>query len=238
MTEPEGFLARWTRLKREAEEPREAAPRESVSHQDSPREAGDETRAAADASTAGAGKESGSTLPAVDLAALPSIESITAATDIRCFLVPGVPAELTRAALRRAWVVDPKIRDFIGIAENQWDFTADNAIPGFGPLGPLDDVRRLVAQVLGEKDEKHEKDGGPDAPRVATGSPQSVGNSGISDEHRGAQPVAASAASEPRPVAQDEIADETVDETVDVAMQHGVTSPAAAKRSHGGALPK
>jgi hypothetical protein len=30
---------------------------------------------------------------------------------------------MTVAALRRAWVSDPVIRDFIGIAENQWDFT-------------------------------------------------------------------------------------------------------------------
>jgi hypothetical protein len=57
-------------------------------------------------------------------------------------LAPGVPPDLTRAALRRAWVADPKIHDFIGIAENQGDFTAVDAMPGFGPLGSPDDVRR------------------------------------------------------------------------------------------------
>jgi hypothetical protein len=73
-------------------------------------------------------------VPTFDLATLPSIESIGAATDIRSFLQSAVPVELTRAALRQAWVRDPLIRDFVGIAENQWDFTNPSAIPGFGPL--------------------------------------------------------------------------------------------------------
>jgi hypothetical protein len=84
---------------------------------------------------------------------LPPIESITATTDVRPFLAPGVPPELTRAALRRAWVADPQIRDFIGIAENQWDFNDPNGVPGFGPLGPLDDVAKLVARVVDGMDE-------------------------------------------------------------------------------------
>lgn len=73
-------------------------------------------------------------VPTFDLADLPSIESITAATDIRSFLQSAVPVELARAALRRAWVSDPLIRDFVGIGENQWDFTNPTTIPGFGPL--------------------------------------------------------------------------------------------------------
>lgn len=82
-----------------------------------------------------------------DLASLPSIESITAHTDIAAFLQTGVPAELKRLALRRAWATDPAIRDFIGIAENQWDFNDPNAIPGFGPLDPADNVADLLAQM-------------------------------------------------------------------------------------------
>src|SRR6266849_1480296 len=86
---------------------------------------------------------------AFDLASLPPIESITAGTDISAFLAPGVPAELSRAALRRAWVADPAIRDFVGLAENAWDFTAPGGVPGFGPLRAIDDVRRLAAQLMG-----------------------------------------------------------------------------------------
>jgi hypothetical protein len=82
-----------------------------------------------------------------DPASLPSIESIAADTDIIAFLRAGVPAELTRAALRRAWTSDPAIRDFIGIAENQWDFNDPNAIPGFGPLVPTESGVDILAQV-------------------------------------------------------------------------------------------
>ena len=74
---------------------------------------------------------------------------IVANTDIRAFLQSKVPAELTRAALRQAWASDPVIRDFIGIAENQWDFNDPTAIPGFGPLQRTDDISALLGQVFG-----------------------------------------------------------------------------------------
>src|SRR5260370_40134417 len=66
-------------------------------------------------------------------------------TDIRSFLASSVPVELTNAALRRAWVPDPAIRDFVGIAENQWDFNDPTAMPGFGPLTAGNDVAGLAA---------------------------------------------------------------------------------------------
>src|SRR5262245_32015874 len=82
--------------------------------------------------------EAGNTAPETDAPApesfdpaqLPLIESITAGTDIRAFLRSGVPPALTQAALRRAWVSEPGICDFVGIAENQWDFNDSTAIPG------------------------------------------------------------------------------------------------------------
>lgn len=158
MSEPEGFLARWARRKREAGEKgpapetrEQAAPPDTTATQAEP--SGARAPLAPPAPQA----------PDVDLSALPPIESITATTDIRPFLAPGVPAELTRAALRRAWVTDPQIRDFIGIAENQWDFTDPNAIPGFGPIGPLDDAARLLARVIGDQAM------GNDADTTATG---------------------------------------------------------------------
>ena len=86
-----------------------------------------------------------------DLTKLPPIESITAESDIRAFLAPGVPLELTRAALRRAWAADPKIRDFIGLSENAWDFNAPGAIHGFGPLEMTDELRDRIAQMVGRQ---------------------------------------------------------------------------------------
>jgi hypothetical protein len=82
-----------------------------------------------------------------DPASLPSIDSITADTDIVAFLKSDVPTELTRAALRRAWTSDPAIRDFIGVAENQWDFNDPNGIAGFGRLDATESAVTFLAQV-------------------------------------------------------------------------------------------
>jgi hypothetical protein len=88
---------------------------------------------------------------AFDPASLPPLESIAAGTDIRAFLARGVPAELTQAALRRAWAADPAIRDFIGLSENSWDFTAPGGVPGFGPMRPTDNIQELLAHVSGHR---------------------------------------------------------------------------------------
>ncbi len=99
----------------------------------------------------GGGEPQGSAPQATtfDATTLPPIESIDAGTDISAFLRPGVPADLAQAALRRAWVADPAIRDFVGLAENAWDFNAPDGVPGFGPLRAIDDVQRLAAQIAG-----------------------------------------------------------------------------------------
>ena len=122
MTEQETPLSRWARLKHAAK--------------------ADEIDAASAGSEATAMPEA-----PFDPASLPSIELIVGDTDIVAFLRKGVPAELTRAALRKAWASDPAIRDFIGIAENQWDFNDPNAIPGFGPLTPTESGVDVLAQI-------------------------------------------------------------------------------------------
>ena len=127
MTEPEKFLDRWSRRKREVAG--ESEPGGS--------------KAAAPAPGEGKSEE-----VAFDPASLPPLDSITVQTDISAFLKPGVPPDLARAALRRAWSSDPAIRDFIGPVENGWDFNHPNGIPGFGPID-AGDVARLLAQVIG-----------------------------------------------------------------------------------------
>jgi hypothetical protein len=124
MSKPETFIARWSRLKHESG----AAPPEG--------------------NMEGAVADGEATPPAFDLASLPPIESIVAGSDIKPFLQSGVPADLARAALRTAWVADPVIRDFIGIAENQWDFNDPAGIPGFGPLGAQDMAQGFVGRGL------------------------------------------------------------------------------------------
>jgi hypothetical protein len=159
----ETFLSRWSRRKREASipppqgeggersEPGGGSPSaehvETPAHPD-PLPASGEREVAA---RAGGGGPHGPAPqePEFDPASLPPLEAIDAGTDVSAFLRPGVPAELTQAALRRAWVTDPAIRDFVGLAENSWDFNAPGGVPGFEPLRAIDDVQRLAAQVLG-----------------------------------------------------------------------------------------
>lgn len=94
------------------------------------------------------------TAATADLAALPPIESITGASDVRAFLAPGVPVELQRAALRRLWLVDPTIHDFIGIAENQWDFANPDTVPGFGSLQLTAALQRMLDALTGAEPEQ------------------------------------------------------------------------------------
>jgi len=132
MSADETFLARWARRKR--------AGTINARDQPKPNDAGDGPAAEAVA------LPPGETQSLVDPATLPPIETIGAGSDIRPFLAEGVPADLTRAALRRAWSADPTIREFVGLSENSWDFNAPGGIPGFGSL-TAKDARRLLARV-------------------------------------------------------------------------------------------
>lgn len=129
--EGEGFLSRWSRRKRavvEGRAPEEAAP-------PAPLEAKPEA------------------LPAepedeFDLTSLPPIESLTIESDFKAFLHRKVPLDLRAAALRRAWSLDPAIRDFIGPADYAWDFNAPDGVPGFAlELGG--DAMKLLSHALG-----------------------------------------------------------------------------------------
>ena len=228
MTE-EDFLARWSRRKRdvakaEAEPSAEATPLASEAKSDATEKAE----------------------PEFDPASLPSIESISALTDITAFLRAGVPAELTRAALRRVWTADPAIRDFVGLAENAWDFTDPNAMPGFGPLEATEEVRQMIARVVGEI--------GKAAPsEVAEASevrPKNVENSNhsnaIVDEQKVENlPPAASPEEELKQNAAQGSGKQVLLHSTgeDIAPQHDLTEAQEkpkqfSHRTHGGALPQ
>jgi hypothetical protein len=149
MSDPENFIARWSRRKRAAAEhaDEKTAPETTSEHKPAAVSDGTDERT----SRAAAPARSDAPPPELpfDLAKLPPLESITAESDIRAFLAPGVPAELTRAALRRAWSADPKIREFVGLADYDWDFNAPGAIAGFGPLEMTDEMRRQIVQMVG-----------------------------------------------------------------------------------------
>src|SRR6267378_601321 len=127
MTRSENIMSRWSRMKRETAKGIEP---DGLSPERKPIDAGSADLKATVATPAA----DCPTSPSFDPASLPPLQSITAGTDIRSFLGSSVPVELTKAALRRAWATDPAIRDFVGIAESQWDFNDPTAMPGFGPL--------------------------------------------------------------------------------------------------------
>jgi len=155
--------------------------------------------------------------PAVDLTSLPSIDSISAETCIGLFLEAGVPEDLMRAALRKAWTADPAIRDFIGIADNQWDFNAEDAMQGFGALVPADYTRQLLARALGTVEAGAAE---PEASAEATLEPVAT-NTDLKP-----QVTTLANASEPVPGSAP---------TAEAVLR----APAQVRpRSHGGALPK
>ncbi|MFT8245948.1 DUF3306 domain-containing protein [Roseomonas sp. BN140053] len=87
--------------------------------------------------------------PAFDPASLPAINDLTEHSDIAVFLRPGVPASLRQAALRRAWSLDPAIRDFVGPADYAWDYNApDGGVFGFSPT-LVGNIEELLAQAIG-----------------------------------------------------------------------------------------
>ena len=148
MSEPENFIARWSRRKREAADEAETTPPAVASGvPDESTQTDDDRGEASGVPPVRSGASESA--PEFDWTKLPPVETITAESDIRAFLQAGVPPELTRAALRRAWAADPKIRDFVGLADYDWDFNTPGAIAGFGPLEMSEEVRRQVVQMIG-----------------------------------------------------------------------------------------
>ncbi|OSI64657.1 MULTISPECIES: DUF3306 domain-containing protein [Bradyrhizobium] len=210
MTVPESSLSRWSRLKHEAVSKRQA-------------DTGQDDTLAGSAGPENTEPETGSGEGPVDPVELPSVDTITIDTDIRAFLKSQVPAELTRAALRRAWISDPAIRDFVGIAENQWDFNDRTAISGFGPLFESDDVPALLAQAFGQP-----ADPVTAMAELATAL-EAPAEAGIVTE------IAAPDLPDP-PAALSETADEGAAVEQPVAELEGGAPPK--RRTHGGALPR
>jgi hypothetical protein len=157
MNDPDNFLSRWSRRKREAGGDKEK------------NETGETVAAPAPENQQGKPAAPGAApTPEFDVENLPPIETISAETDITAFMRTGVPETLKHAALRRAWASDPVIRDFVGLNENFWDAAGPDGIPGFGDLDPNLDVRRMVSELFGEGPRQDtQPDPEPEADRMA-----------------------------------------------------------------------
>jgi Protein of unknown function (DUF3306) len=192
MSEPENFLARWSRRKAEAEQPADRAP-DATEKADLQKQPGGVAVEAKQDEAKKEGEE-------VDLSKLPPIESIGPETDIR---------------------------NFIGIAENQYDFATGSDIPGFGPLTPADDVARMVSQIMGE--------GVPRPPSLP--EPQPSREAELETGEKRAEPVGVADHSP----ASHQVAALDVPPENDAMQQNPVgdeEEESPAPHSHGGALPR
>ena len=119
--EPEkGFLSRWSQRKAEARQQEVAEP-------------------------ATAPEQAEEQFPeAVDVEALPPVEGLDETSDFTPFLRKGVPDTLRRAALRKLWVTEPSVVNYVPLVEYAWH----NNEPGFGPLLPTDNVEQLLKQII------------------------------------------------------------------------------------------
>lgn len=230
----EGFLGRWSRKKIDAEHEAPAgAPFRDIAPTD---DSGSPERRA-DATVSPKVSPSAE----FDLASLPSLDSITAATDVRAFLSPGVPKELTHAALRRAWLADPAIRNFKGLAEYDWDFTDPNAMVGFGPLEPGYDIQKLVAQIFSDGEKAEAPDGEPKEPAGPQGAPATQ-EIALQEEAAPATEVAQESPLEIPANAQQVAEAEIVHRNNNIASHNSNGEDQAEdrknRRQHGGALPQ
>ncbi len=207
----EGFLRRWSRRKRaDPAAPDDAPPK------DAPEAAPDESRAAAAPAAADAPPKPAalrSEDEPVDPATLPPLESLGPDSDYTVFLRKGVPESLRIAALRRAWITDPAIRDFPSPAvDYAWDFNT----PEFA-LRPTDDVEKMLNQIFPPK--------GGDAAETQPPAPAAAPDETPAEERtppsEARLPQKQAAAEGPAPAAQ--------------PAPSGGSAP---RRKHGGALPE
>ena len=220
MNDPDNFLSRWSRRKRQAsDEPPENAGGEQANVAPKLNEEANQTAAAS--------QQSVSPVAEFDVTSLPPIESIGAGTDISAFMQPDVPSALRHAALRRAWTADPAIRDFMGLTENYWDAVGPDGIPGFGPLDPKLDVQRMVAELFGDTPPES-------AQRDSTALPSASGPSAAESGEKGERN---NTDKQPASLTDDVASDHTGNGAPQKKLPQSQADLKIVRR-HGGAMPK
>ena len=123
--------------------------------------------------------------------------------------------------------------NFIGLAENQWDFTAPGGAPGFGPLLETEQIRRMLARIVGDGEPKKPTPSGPPVAQSDNSeTPRSIAFGPTDADAKADVPEKPSAAAP---------ADEQTvrPDTENAAPQNGDDGEQSpAPRRHGGALPQ
>jgi len=217
----EGFLARWSRRKRDPE--KASAP--------------------AAAPVAEPALPEGRTLEDL-IAELPRLEDLVPGQSLRAFMQSWVPTDIRTAALRRMWLLDPAIRDYVNPAlDYAYDYNIPGGAPGYGPMETSAEMVREVTDmfervVAGERGEPIKPIGQPNMAQAEEGE---------------AEPEAADACACPPPEKLPEnaplpladcIGEGGQGEKTDVSERSETANPRATPsamapnpRRHGGALP-
>jgi Protein of unknown function (DUF3306) len=187
--------------------------------------------------------------PELDLSKLTKVEDLTAESDITQFLQKGVPEALQKLALRRMWSLDPAIRDFVEVAENQWDFNVPGGIHGlFEEVAEGTDVRVWMAQatqsVFGD-DAKKAVAGIESAEGTDVAGAEAPVAENAATQHKAATvsavPLMVAVAGDAQPSVGGQMAQvqqaPVVAEKLSTPPQVDGSGPQPVRRRHGGALP-
>jgi hypothetical protein len=187
--------------------------------------------------------------PEIDLSKLTKVEDLTAESDITQFLQKGVPEALQKLALRKMWSLDPAIRDFVEVAENQWDFNMPGGIHGlFEEVAEGTDVSVWMSQatqsVFGDDAKK------PVAVADSAGAADVAGEPHAEAENAAARhddstvptaPLVVAVAGDARPSVDCQLMPAkqapVVAEKLSTPAKAQSSEPQPGRRRHGGALP-
>jgi hypothetical protein len=146
----EGFLSRWSKRKQEVA--REEASRPGAERQDA-------TELRSEASLDGEGRsqtqphpdggDDPDSITPEELAALPPLEEVTDPAGFAPYLRKGVPLLLRNAAMRRMWMLNPVIRDYVDPAvDYAFDWNTPGGVLGNGPLEAGFDAKAAAERVF------------------------------------------------------------------------------------------
>ncbi|HEV7324288.1 MAG TPA: DUF3306 domain-containing protein [Bosea sp. (in: a-proteobacteria)] len=131
----EGFLGRWARRKKEAQQPAPPAAEPAPT-------------------TTEPASEAAAPEPEPEMVEPPSLDLVDKDFDLAHWLKQNVPEEWKLKALRRAWQSDPAISGYLDPARDYaLDWNTPGGAPGYGPLSESDNVEEMLANIFGKPPE-------------------------------------------------------------------------------------
>ncbi|AZO78824.1 MULTISPECIES: DUF3306 domain-containing protein [unclassified Bosea (in: a-proteobacteria)] len=176
----EGFLGRWARRKKEAQQPAPPAAEPTPI-------------------TTEPVSETAAPAPEPEMVEPPSLDLIDKDFDLAHWLKQNVPEEWKLKALRRAWESDPMISSYLDPARDYaLDWNTPGGAPGYGPLSESDNVEEMLSSIFGKPPEPAAEQGEAVRNDVAVVQPSS--NDEIRSDSAAPQQGLASTADDLQPV--------------------------------------